>query len=95
MTSDPIRPFYCGSQFADWEDHSCARCASSGQDYAEDGGEYHWGTCEMEDALTEACIGSGSVEKGLAERHGFWYDENGTWWPPTQCTKWREDRHAR
>lgn len=89
-----IRPFSCGIEFAIWEDHNCARCAHSGQDSDEDGGEYHWGSCEMEDALTVACVGIGLVPKPLARQFG-WHEVDGRLVTPRRCGNWVDDRRQR
>ena len=86
-----MRPFHCGTEFADWENDNCAACRRSGQD---DEGEYHWGSCEMEDALTLACVGDGQwskclsiVPELLAIAHG-WGNDPGYWTAPHRCEKW-------
>lgn len=82
-----FKPFWSGIQFAGWEEVNCARCANSGQESAEQGGEYHWGTCAMEDALTEACIDDGNVDAALAAEYGFTAERT-----PVRCAKWRSER---
>jgi len=84
-----IRPFSCGTEFADWENHNCAQCANTGQQSMSEGGEYVWGTCELEDALTIACIGSGLVPELLAIEYGWGHDP-GYWVAPPRCEKWVE-----
>lgn len=88
-TRSTIRPFSCGSEFADWEDANCACCAHSGQDSMDDGFEYEWGACAMEDALTEGCVGDGKVDELLAIEHG-WDNEPGWWAAPKRCKRWEE-----
>lgn len=61
------RPFCNGTDFMLWEDRNCARCSRSGQ---QPDGEYLWGACPLEDALTEACVGSGRIPLALARAYG-------------------------
>lgn len=89
-TIPTIRPFSSGTEFADWENANCARCSHTGQDAWKDGGEYHWGTCEMEDRLTEACIGDGQVPELLCIEHG-WGNDPGYWVAPPRCEKWEAE----
>lgn len=83
--ADTIRPFYCGTQYVDWESANCCRCARFGG-MTED---YEWDRCEMADKLTEACIGDGRVDMALAVRYG-WHRSPGCWAPPRVCAG-RED----
>lgn len=62
-----VRPFGSGSEYAGWEDRNCARCRRSGQ---QPDGDYVWGSCALEDALTEACIGDGRIPQALARAYG-------------------------
>lgn len=90
-----IRAFSRGLEFAAWENHNCAACANSGQDSYADGGEYHWGTCPMEDALTEACVADCQVDADLAQQYGWDLDQCCSA-APERCAKFRlDDRHGR
>lgn len=59
-----IRPFHCGSQFADWEDRNCNRCYKSATDTRR-------GTCSLQQRLGEAYWGNGTVTAKVAERIGL------------------------
>lgn len=87
--SATFSPFSCGTEYMHWEDANCARCARSGQDLPEDGGEYHWGTCEMEDALRLASVGE-LVPKRLALQFG-WREVDGRLLTPRRCGNWADD----
>ena len=56
--SDTVHAFSNGSEFTDWLDGNCVRCAK------ED-------TCPLRTALTEAYWDSGQVDRVLAESHGW------------------------
>lgn len=101
MMSETFSPFRTGLEFAIWEDANCGRCAHSGQDSYEDGGEYRWGSCqyrwgscEMEDALTVAWVGIGLVPKPLARQFG-WHEVDGRLVTPRRCGNWVDDRRQR
>jgi len=53
--SEKVRPFHCGSQFADWIDKNCEHCKKAG-------------SCDIQDALGQAYMGDGAVTKEIAER---------------------------
>lgn len=83
-----IRPFYCGTQFADWIDRNCSRCAkysfaldpATGKTRAPLDPDR---VCQIEMALFCASLGNGAVTAEIAQRMGFTgargedLDENG------------------
>jgi hypothetical protein len=70
--SDRVRPFWCGSQSADWEDSNCWNgCAKNGPEAAQE--------CEILEALTEAYFGDGTVSAEIAGKMG--YREDRFVWP--------------
>ena len=60
-----IRPFCCGTQYADWLDRNCFQCAK-GFDYEKS--EYR---CELQKALDEACAGDGTITEDIAVEIGY------------------------
>lgn len=64
-----IRPFYCGTQYLDWQNKNCCRCRKSAP--VNDQGQSEVFTCELEYCLTSACFGKGTVSEGIAARLGF------------------------
>jgi len=60
-----IRPFYCGTQYMDWESKNCGHCRKSAPADAQ-----HF-TCELEYCLSYACFGAGTVSEGIAARIGY------------------------
>lgn len=59
-----IRPFYCGTQYIDWEASNCDRC--------EKAVSYDMiFKCEIQAALSAACIGSGEISEEIAKRAGI------------------------
>ncbi len=63
--SDRVRPFYCGTQFADWTERNCARCKHGYDEQAE---EFK---CFLEKALGEALIGDGTITLEVARKIGW------------------------
>ena len=57
-------PFHCGSQFMDWIDRNCYRCAKGIMDPA----PY---PCELQEALDEAAALDGSLAEDIAKRIGL------------------------
>lgn len=58
-----MRPFGCGTQFADWESANCARCKKGTFD---DLGT--WPTCPIQAALVEAYWADGHITDEIADR---------------------------
>jgi hypothetical protein len=57
-----IRPFSSGAQRMDWQDANCCRCKKyTGQD----------GSCEIDDAISLAACGDGTVSAKIATRMGY------------------------
>lgn len=78
------RPFYCGSQFADWGTRNCRNCHKDGPG------------CDIYNALTIAYCGDGAVSREVARRMGYLGNEMSHNWdclerenilPPAE---WRE-----
>lgn len=63
--SDRVRPFHCGSQYMDWLDRNCDRCTKG---YDHERQESH---CEIEEAMSFACIDDGCISTALARRCGI------------------------
>ncbi len=63
---DPSRvsPFSNGSQFVDWLASSCDKCAKAYDHNAETF------VCDLEEALTEACVFDGTVSAEVAAKLG-------------------------
>jgi hypothetical protein len=61
------RPFYCGSQYADWEETNCMECRK--------GTIMPPFTCDIQEALLEACFTNGEISDSLWRRMG--HDEKG------------------
>lgn len=61
---DRVYPFHCGSQFADWQDRNCQRCAKYNPDT-------YTGDCDLDEALFEAQMGDGSMAPEMATRLGY------------------------
>ncbi len=65
---DRARPFHCGTQFVDWTARNCDRCAlgrGSDPDVTLDDL-----VCELERAVTWACMDDGTVSREVADRIG-------------------------
>lgn len=57
-----LRPFSNGMEYAIWCDLNCDRCAHSRET---------WPGCPMQDALSEAYFGDGTVSVEIATRMGY------------------------
>jgi len=68
MDAERIRPFYCGSQAADWFASNCGRCAKSLYDASS------IPLCDIERALQVAEDGDGIVSIDIAVRMGVAID---------------------
>ena len=60
--SDGIRPFSCGTQYIDWENANCCQCKK----YSDDAS-----ACDLQLALSVACVGDGTIDWETAERIGY------------------------
>jgi hypothetical protein len=58
-----MRPFHCGSQYADWIERNCNRCWKSMN-------ETRKGSCSLDRALATACFGDGEISDEVAKRIG-------------------------
>src|SRR5262249_57218463 len=67
MTDDRKRPFSCGTQYLDWQEVNCCRCARQSDPEA----SLDEMSCEIEAALAWACIDDGSVSLDIARRMGL------------------------
>ena len=85
-----IRPFYCGTQYLDWEASNCERCKKG----SEPEGDLPL-KCEIQEALTVAYLDDGTVSSRIAERMGITKetDMSGVWC----CSEvdWTEEWKAR
>lgn len=59
-----IRPFYCGTQYADWKDRNCDRCSKRNWKDIDK-------TCELDRDLSHASIADGKISEKIAKRIGF------------------------
>jgi hypothetical protein len=65
-----MRPFYCGTQYADWETWNCENCRKQGRYADADKTDWRW-SCELQRALGEAYLGDGSVSEDVARSIGY------------------------
>jgi hypothetical protein len=63
-TPERIRPFYCGSQYGDWQDRNCLRCTKYNPDEFD-------GACEIDGALGMGYLTDGMVTAEIARRMGY------------------------
>ena len=59
----PVRPFSCGSQYMDWQEHNCFQCKKLGE-----GAEPQ---CEISVELVTGCFGDGTVPDEIGKRMGY------------------------
>jgi len=64
MAEERVRPFYCGTQKADWACRNCFKCAKG---YDDDKGDWQ---CDLERRIDEAFMGDGTVSSDDANRMG-------------------------
>jgi hypothetical protein len=64
--SDGVRPFYCGSQYADWQMANCDSCTKQ----APPDVSLDEMPCEIERALSWACVDDGKIPLPIADRMG-------------------------
>ena len=63
--TDRVRPFYCGTQYLDWLNRNCFRCAKV--EYDDDPDKCRF-DCEIEKALSRADTDDGTIAADLARR---------------------------
>ncbi len=63
-TETRVRPFSCGSQFADWESLNCDRCVIG---YDNENGAFR---CDLQEAIGLAHIGDGTISATEAKSIG-------------------------
>jgi hypothetical protein len=61
-SNDRHHPFHCGTQYLDWENRNCCRCAK----YSDDASK-----CDLMQALAQACFDDGTVSTDVAGRIGL------------------------
>lgn len=59
-----VRPFSCGTQYADWQESNCERCAK-GVDWD---APFPDSKCDLERALSRASVGDGTISADVARR---------------------------
>lgn len=69
-----IRPFHSGSEFYYWESSNCSKCSKSFANMQKQNtsGE---GPCDLDNALTVACVGTGKIPMDIALRLGYAEDK--------------------
>ena len=60
-----VRPFYCGTQCADWRISNCERCKKF---------DYDNPKCEIDIAIAQAQFGDGTFTPEMAKRMGWTND---------------------
>jgi hypothetical protein len=60
-----IKPFYCGSQAAEWKCRNCFECVKG---YDDDKSKWN---CDIELAIDEAFMNDGSMTKEMADAMGY------------------------
>lgn len=81
MTENSKRPFYCGSQYADWQEKNCEHCKKDQK-------------CDIQDALYEAYVGDGTVTESISARMNYSSDEPSYYcWPCNEVESTTEE-HA-
>lgn len=63
--TDRVRPFFCGTQYADWVTRNCEECKRG---FYQNGDKL---VCEVEEAITIAAISDGYVTPEIAQRMGY------------------------
>jgi hypothetical protein len=84
-----MRPFSCGSQFADWTSSNCDRCTKAADDKLD--GQ---AACTIELALWNAYFGSGEVTPDIARRMGATPENEGRYVWPCGEVEWTEEWKA-
>jgi hypothetical protein len=70
-----VRPFYCGSQGADWQVSNCDNCQKRGH-YTNGKTDWVW-QCDIQQAVDFAYVSDGKVSAPIAARMGFEKDRYG------------------
>lgn len=65
-TTSRITPFANGSEYLSWLEGDCYKC----EKYAPNAMSIEDGACEIELALSEACMGDGTIERTIFDRMG-------------------------
>lgn len=63
------RPFSCGSQYGDWRSRNCDRCVKS-YDNQKPEPKDGMGPCAIDNAISMAYLGNGTVSAEIAQRMG-------------------------
>ncbi len=85
---DRVRPFSCGSQYADWVAANCEECAKASEWYRDGKPAF---TCDLEAALSHASIGDGTVDADTARRIALPVREVGRPGPYCwRCGEWQD-----
>lgn len=66
------RPFSNGSQYCDWDSRNCCNCIKYSTTDPD--------KCEIQNALSEACFGDGTVTEDIAKRMGYMEHKNSYNW---------------
>lgn len=65
------KPFFCGTQYLDWQNHNCCQCAKiSDEQWERDAGP-EWGLCEIFDAISEGMHASEVFTEEMLARMGY------------------------
>jgi hypothetical protein len=75
-----MRPFSCGSQFADWETRNCYRCKKFNPD------DINKSNCDLTLALGDAFLGDGEITDEVAKRIGAADSASYGWDCPERAT---------
>jgi hypothetical protein len=65
---DRVRPFHCGTQYADWQESNCRTCRKAAPPDAADFADV---PCRIELALIHAYLGDGDVTAEIADAMGL------------------------
>ena len=70
---ESVRPFSCGSQYQDWRYRNCDNCKKSYDNMPpkEQNEAKGKGPCDIDNAISSACVGPGTVDKAIADRMGY------------------------
>lgn len=61
-----MKPFYCGTQFADWHEHNCVTCAKGSEDEAPP--EPETMPCDIERELfLSGLLGDGTISDACSQ----------------------------
>ncbi len=88
-TTPRHHPFHCGTQCADWETANCENCHSAGY-YVGGARQDNWlWVCDLQEALSLAFWGDGSVSEDVAQRLGYLANKEAFGW---RCSELRPIR---